>query len=119
MFCAGGELASRSIDHMNSPQTTTVEGTQVNVSNFTNLINSKLKAFRDREEEKDVLDLEFLVNAGKNKYKTENVNQNYVKILCENYPEEMRKNKSQRKKIVKGLENEGKLKKLGHACTIQ
>ena len=104
---------------MSNPQTATVGSTRVNVSNFTNLINSKLKAFKDREEEKDVLDLEFLVTKGKNHFKTEDLNQEHVKVLCENYPEGMKSNKSQRKKIVKGLENENKLKKLAHSCTIQ
>ena len=62
---SGGELASKRINHLSNPQTATVDGTRVNVSNFTNLINCKLKAFRDREE-KDVLNLEFLLSTGKN-----------------------------------------------------
>ena len=116
-MCVGGEL-SGSINHLASPQVVTLNGRPVNVSNFKNLINSKLKTFQQRQADKDAGDLDYLVERGKGKYKVDDIDQTNVKFFCENYPN-AKKNKDRRKKTLKGLEHKDKLKKLAHACSIQ
>ena len=86
------------LDHFQSPQSVSLAGRNVKVSSYRNLVNSKLKAFYDRQESKDIDDLEFLVNKGKNKYRVDDLDQRRVKFFCENYPVEHKSDKKRRKK---------------------
>ena len=108
-----------SAKYMDGPQSITLGNRAVTVASYATLINGKLKAYEERQEEKDTDDVQFLVDKGKGKYKVEDINQKLAKFFCENYPVNQKSDKARRKKLIKGLEHQSTIAKLKHNCSIQ
>ena len=122
----GGELMS-GIRHTDAPLLAEVKGTEVKISNYGNLINSKLKSAADRVEPNDLLDLEFLVDNGKDQFdKKTDLDIQRVKAFCETFGDtysgedsDSESTKARRKKIAKGIESKSAMDRLKHTYLCQ